>query len=190
MNKDESEIAGGKGRRLQVRAARGSQRATPKRHSFTKERRQAFLDHFAAGCNAAAAARAVKVSRDCVYRWRRTDAQFRQGWKDALDQGYAELEAELVREGKRVLSPRAGRRGASRISGMDAKTALAVLMAYRRSGGRDPGTVWPHPYDPEAVRVRLEAKMRALGIIAAREDSSIALPPPRPRRSSSRDRQD
>lgn len=45
---------------------------------------------------------------------------------------------------------------------MDAKTSLAVLEAYRRSQGRDPGTVWLHPYDVEAVRRRLEAKMRLL----------------------------
>jgi hypothetical protein len=171
MSKDESEIGGGKGRHIQVRAARGTQRALPKRRSFTLQRRQQFLDHFAASCNATAAARAVKVSRDCVYRWRRTDAQFRAAWKDALDQGYAELEAELVRESRRVLSPRASKRAGSRISGMDAKTALAVLNAYRRSGGRDPGTVWPQPYDVEAVRARLEAKMLALGMIEAKKDS-------------------
>jgi hypothetical protein len=62
-----------------------------------------------------------------------------------------------------------GKKGAAvRVGTMDAKTALAVLEAYRRSGGRAPGEVWPHPYDSEGVRARLEAKMKALGIIAAR----------------------
>jgi len=189
MSKDELEIGGGKGRRIQMRAARGTRRALPRRRSFTVKRRQEFLDHFAASCNATAAARAVKVSRDCVYRWRRTDAQFRAAWKPMTAAGYAALEAELVRESRRVLSPRASKRAGSAISGMDAKTALAVLNAYRRSGGRDPGTVWPQPYDVEAVRARLEAKMLALGIIEAKKNGGGS-DPARPRQLDPGGKQD
>ena len=164
----EDEISGGKGRRVQRRAAKGSRKAKPKRRFFTKERRQEFLNHFAASCNAAAAARAVGVSENCVYQWRRKDAQFRAGFWEALDQGYVRLEAEIVREANDALKVRAKKDAAARVGTMDAKTALAVLEAYRRSGGRAPGEVWPHPYDSEGVRARLEAKMKALGIIAAR----------------------
>ena len=63
---------------------------------------------------------------------------------------------------------------AVRVGTMDAKTSLAVLEAYRRSQGRDPGTVWPHPYDVEAVRRRLEAKMRLLGLLEDDEGPSTA----------------
>jgi hypothetical protein len=48
---------------------------------------------------------------------------------------------------------------------MSAETALKVLEAYRRSQGRDLGTVWPHLYDVGAVRRRLETKMRLLGLL-------------------------
>ena len=162
MSNDESEIGSGKGRRIQRRAARGSQKAKPKRRSFTEARRKRFLNHFAASCNARAAARAVGISENCVYRLRRTDAQFRQGWKDALDQGVAALEAEQVRAAREAVKIRRDKAAAVRVGTMDAKTSLAVLEAYRRSQGRDPGTVWPHPYDVAAVRRRLEEKMRLL----------------------------
>src|SRR3954447_5466907 len=160
MSSGESEIGGGKGRRVQRRAPRGSQRAKPKRRAFTEARRKRFLNHFAASCNAKAAARAVGISENCVDAWRKKDPQFNEGWKEALKLGYARLEAELVRASKEVLRPRANKKAATQVTGMDAKTALAILEAYRRSGGRDLGTVWPHPYDAEAVRQRLEAKMR------------------------------
>jgi hypothetical protein len=186
------EVSGGKGRRVQKRAARGSDIAKPKRRFFTKHRREQFLSHFAASCNAAAAARAVGVSENTVYTWRKSDAQFQAAWGEALAQGYARLEAELVRESQRALSVRADRKAAVRVGAMDAKTALAVLEAYRRSGGRAPGEVWPHPYDAEAVRRRLEAKMRLLGADVGAESaddkevedpstSSAGSPPPESR---------
>lgn len=165
MDDNQPEIGGGPGRRLQRRAARGSRQAKPKRRAFTPKRREAFLNHFAASCNAQAAARAVGISENCIYDWRKKDAQFNQGWKEALHQGYARLEAELVRESQKALKPRANKQAAVRVGTMDAKTALAVLESYRRSQGRDLGTVWPHPYDVEAVHRRLEAKMRLLGLL-------------------------
>lgn len=165
MNESDSELGGGKGRRIQMRAARGSHKAKPKRQFFTKERRQQFLDHFAASCNAAAAARAVRISENTVYAWRGKDEQFQAGWIEALAQGYARLEAELVRASAEALKIRPDKKAAVRVGTVDPKTALAVLEAYRRSGGRAPGEVWPHPYDIEAVRARLEKKMKALGIL-------------------------
>jgi hypothetical protein len=170
----DDEIGGGKGRRVQRRAARGSGKSKPKRRAFTKARRQQFLDHFAASCNASAAARAVGISENCIYLWRRKDAQFRDAWQEALDQGSARLDAELLREAAESVRIRPNAKVAARVSAMDAKTALAVLEAYRRSRGRGPGEVWPHPYDVEAVRRRLEAKMRALGAL---DDDPPALPP-------------
>lgn len=169
VGEGESEIGGGKGRRVQVRAARGSRRARPKRRGFTEKRRQQFLNHFAASCNAAAAARAVGVSENCVYEWRKKDEQFRAGWFSALDQGYARLEAGIVLSANKSIKIRARKDAEVKVGEMDPKTALAVLEAYRRSRGRGPGEVWPHPYDADEVRARLEAKMRALGMIGDEE---------------------
>lgn len=180
MSEDESEIGGGKGRRIQRRAPRGSQQAKPKRRSFTAKRRQSFLDHFAASCNASAAARSVGISENCVYRWRRIDAQFREGWKEALDQGMAALEADQVRAAREAVKIRRNKAAAVRVGTMDARTSLAVLEAYRRSQGRDPGTVWPHPYDVGAVRRRLETKMRLLRRLDDEPDRASAKDHPDP----------
>ena len=163
--KDESEIGGGRGRRIQQRAPRGSQQAKPKRRSFTEARRKRFLDHFAASCSVRAAARAVGVSESCVDSWRKKCPQFNAGWKEALKLGYARLEADLLRQARKALTIRPRKDAAVRVGTMSAETALKVLEGYRRSQGRDLGTVWPHPYKVEDVRQRLEKKMRLLGLL-------------------------
>ncbi|MFL6847739.1 MAG: hypothetical protein ACJ8EI_05125 [Sphingomicrobium sp.] len=165
MSKGESDIGGGRSRRIQRRAPRGSLQDKPKRRAFTEARRQRFLNHFAASCNARAAARAVGISENCVHAWRQKDPQFNAGWKEALELGYARLEAELIRSATESLKIRPRKNAAVRVGTMSAETALRVLEAYRRTGGRDRGTVWPHPYDVEGVRARLEAKMKALRLI-------------------------
>jgi hypothetical protein len=159
-----TEIGGSKGRRLQVRAARGSNKARPRRNGFTREKRE-ILGHFAAACNATAAARAAGVAYTTVYAWRRKDEPFRRGWEEALDQGYARLEAEIVREAEEALRVRADEKAARQR--MDPKTALAVLEAYRRNRGARPGDILPRASDAEQVRARIERKMRALRIIDA-----------------------
>lgn len=165
MSESESEIGGGRGRRIQARAARGSCRAKPKRRAFTEARRKRFLNHFAASCNARAAARAVGVSESCVDAWRKKDPQFNAGWKEALTLGYASLEAELLLGARKAIAIRPRKDARVRVGTMTAETALRVLEAYRRSQGRDLGTVWPHPYKVEDVRQRLEKTMRLLGLL-------------------------
>jgi hypothetical protein len=171
---DETEIGGGHRRRVQTRAPRGSLQAKPKRRAFTEARRKRFLNHFAASCNQRAAARSVGISEQCVIAWRKKDAQFNAAWKEALELGYARLEAELVLRAREALTIRPRRDAALRVGAMSAETALKVLDAYRRTQGRDLGTIWPHPYDVGAVRERLETKMRLLGLLAeaAPEDAA------------------
>jgi hypothetical protein len=165
VDDNEHEISGGSGRRIQKRAARGSLTGKPKRRAFTEARRKRFLNHFAASCNARAAARSVGISEGCVDNWRKKDAQFNAAWKEALQLGYARLEAELLHGARKALTIRPRKDAAVRVGAMSAETALKVLEGYRRTQGRDLGTVWPHPYDVEAVRARLEAKMRLLGLL-------------------------
>ena len=163
---DETEICGSRGRRVQKRAARGAGKASPKRRGFTEAKRRKFLDHFAATCNAKAAARAAGISNSTVHAWRRNNEQFRADFYEALALGYVEVEAELVRESKRSLKPRPNPKAPPLV---DPKTALAVLESYRRNGGRRPGDVLPQRSDIEQVRARLETAMRGLGLLAGDE---------------------
>src|SRR3954452_2570708 len=98
MHKDETEIGGSNGRRVQKRAARGSRKAKPKRRGFTEAKRRKFLNHFAATANAKGSARVAGISNSTVHAWRRNNAQFRADFYEALALGYVEVEAELIRE--------------------------------------------------------------------------------------------
>jgi hypothetical protein len=162
VDKGESEIGGSGGRRVQKRAARGSRKVEPRRNGFTEAKRRKFLNHFAATCNAKAAARAAGVSNSTVHEWRRKNERFRADFYAALELGYVEIEAELVRESKRSLKPRPDPKAPPLV---DPKTALSVLESYRRNGNRRPGDVLPQRSDVEQVRARLETAMRALALL-------------------------
>jgi hypothetical protein len=63
---------------------------------FDRERKQAFLDHFAGSCNLAAAARAAGIGVGAVYRALANDGAFAEGFQAALEIGYRLLEAEAL----------------------------------------------------------------------------------------------
>jgi hypothetical protein len=159
-------ISGGNQRRIQVRVAKGAKQAKPKHVGFTAEKRATFLSHFAATCNGTAAAEAAGISERTVYNWRRDNAEFSEAWHAALDQGYARLEAGLVRWAQAAVVVADEAAAGAPLGGFDPKTALAVLEAYRRHmAGARTGGIIAQPYDMEQVRQRLEAKMRALGML-------------------------
>ena len=164
------DIGGSKGRRVQVRAARGSLKAQPKRRGFCKKRKAKFLAYFGATANAAAAARVAGVSKSTVYEHRRKDRSFHEAWNEALAQGYARVEALSVRWAEKTFTVKADECAAGRLRDFDPKLALAILESYRRNGGRRPGEILPQPYDMEEVRARLERKMRALGMLDGEEE--------------------
>lgn len=72
----------------QVRAVR--------RDGWTKARRLVFLEHLAATCNVTLSAEAAGMDGKGVYRLRQRDSGFRAAWADALREGYAALELELL----------------------------------------------------------------------------------------------
>jgi hypothetical protein len=88
MARKRTEIRGGNRRRVQVRKV--------VRASFTPARRQVFLDHLAACCNVTASAAAAGVGISTVYDARRRDPLFAQQWDEAMEVGYATLEALLI----------------------------------------------------------------------------------------------
>lgn len=76
--------------RAQVRAVR--------KDGWTTRRRGRFLDVLRATCNVQEAARAVNMNKGGAYDVRRRDAGFAAQWKEALEEGYAELEMALLRQ--------------------------------------------------------------------------------------------
>lgn len=157
-------IMGQNGRRLQKRRVR--------RARFDEKRKDAFLDHFAATCDARAAAEAAGISEDCVYRHRASDPAFAEAYQTALEQGYARLEAEAVRQ--RLEAQERLRRAPRRLkaeAAQEFERMLQLLREYRRPGGR----IGPRTPRREHLRTRwsfeetLAEIDRKLKIFAARE---------------------
>ena len=158
---------------MQVRAVRGARKDNPRRNGFGAARKRRFLELFAATCNAKASARATGVSGSTIYAHRAKDPVFRAAWEAALEQGYARLEAELVRQASEGLSFDADEEAADAAArAIDPKVALAVLEAYRRNRGARPGDVLPQRSDSEEARRRLETVMLRLRIIDEEESAS------------------
>ena len=63
---------------------------------FTRERKEIWLEVFAATCDVTAACEAAEISVNTAYRHRRDDPAFREGWDEALSDGYVRLEAEAL----------------------------------------------------------------------------------------------
>ena len=156
----EKEIGAGNRRRIQ-------RKERPTRKRFGKERREAFLSHFATTCNATASARAAGVPISTVYMCRMADPEFRAQYAAALEQGYATLEAEMVRRAtaaaRRGFEP--DPRGEEALSNMDPKVALHLLQLHGRNKELGLGNSRPRRSDVEQARARLEKRMRALGLV-------------------------
>ena len=156
-------IAAANGRKLQKRRVR--------RTRLNDERRQRFLDHFAATCDATASAEAAGVCESTVYRLRARDPLFAEEWQAALEQGYARLEAEAVRlriEGQKRIRFRedASGAGAAALAAQGFDQTMRLLQRYQRADGKV-GARHRHlapRCSIEEARARLEAAMRALGI--------------------------
>ncbi|TMJ19969.1 MAG: hypothetical protein E6G92_09490 [Alphaproteobacteria bacterium] len=112
------------------------QKQRSRRMRFTRERKQAFLDHFAGSCNLAAAAEAAGVSVDSVYDHLMNDPAFAQGFEAALQTGYRLLEAETLQQQRAAqeayrIRPKSGAGFAQSF-----ERSLQLLREYK-SGGAD-----------------------------------------------------
>jgi transposase-like protein len=67
---------------------------------LTPKRREVFLQMLGAGLTVDKAARAIGVSRDTVYGWRRSDECFRRDWEAAIDISTDAVEAGLLEAAK------------------------------------------------------------------------------------------
>ncbi len=78
----------GNGRRVQVKRARPDQ--------WTRDTADRFLTALAGTCNVRMAAEAVGTSATSAHARRRADPGFARAWNQALEVGYARIEAALV----------------------------------------------------------------------------------------------
>jgi len=81
--------AAGEGVRTQLRQLR--------RDGWAQKDRARFLAELAETCNVSEAARTVGKSRQAAYGLKQRDAEFARDWDAAIEQGYGEIEAMLIR---------------------------------------------------------------------------------------------
>jgi hypothetical protein len=152
-------ISGGNGRRVQVQAER--------KDAFTKEKKQVFLDHLAGCCNVSRSAKAAGVCVVTVHYQRRRDPEFGQAFQEALDTGYAALEAELLDRATRGGKYEAGE-GAADVPGpetVDSELGLRLLALRirRESPGRTRGGRAPTRVTEAELNEAILGKMALLG---------------------------
>ena len=164
------------GRMWQARRAR--------RNQFTRERKEVFLEHFAATCDVTASAAAAEISEACVYEHRRKDPAFAAGWDEALPHAYARLEAEAVAQriaALKRLKVRLGKKVPPRDCEVEAEfeRVMALLREHKRGLAQaKPGTGLTRWSFDEAFEA-LEQRLRMFGFRRAGQDGNPALPPPR-----------
>ncbi|MCW2382551.1 MULTISPECIES: hypothetical protein [unclassified Sphingobium] len=70
----------------------------PRRPRWTIQRRRQFLAVLAETSNVSAAAQAASMHRCTAYALKGRDPDFARAWKEALEQGYSDLELHLMRQ--------------------------------------------------------------------------------------------
>ena len=134
--------------------------AKRRNRAITNGEKQAFLDHLAQCCNVSVSAAAAGRSYDGFNRIRIRDPQFAALWRDALETGYAHIEALMLERAHMALQAEnldaadigseqdaqqvkeAKAQGARLALSMDADQILRMLSFHRRTvnGGKRGGS--------------------------------------------------
>lgn len=148
--------------------------ATPRRAARgSKSWQKRFIARLGETSNVTAAAETAGIGLSRVYALRREDPDFARRWFEALAEGYANLEMELLQHLRG--QGEAGEAGAAR-GKFDAATALRCLAAHRENVAREKGrrTLAEEVATIEAInakidRLRLNSKASDKAIRAARK---------------------
>ena len=184
-------VRGGRGRRVQVARARPSQ--------FTARRQAAFLEHLAETANVQAALRACGAAGVDVYRHRARWPGFARAWDEAIEQGYARIEAMLIERATNVMPAEASvvtgpstlRDGSGQASSgqadlggtpaeFDPVLALNILKAHwarvdRAGKGARRGGFAPREPSIEEVRASILSKLDAIDRHEARKQAAAGI---------------
>jgi len=147
----ELRVSPNKNRLVQVRRAGG-------RKLFDGERKAVFLEWFAATCNAKLSAERAGVCYQTVFKHRMKDPGFAATWDEAIEQGYARIEARLVQEAC-PLSPTPLPRGGEGLDEkFDPELAMQLLREHKR---RLPGSAEKRKNLRTTARVASDAEVIA-----------------------------
>jgi len=160
-------VTPGPRRRWQARRQRQSR--------FTRARKEIWLEHFAATCDVTAACEAAGISINTVYRHRRDDPTFRAGWEEALELGYARLEAEALAQriaAMERLKVRMRETGADADAAAEFERVMRLLAAFRRTREGRGGGAAPTKWSFDEAFEALEKRLQAFGLRVARGEKA------------------
>ena len=168
-------VTGGNKRRIQVRRA--------PRVSFTPAKQQIFLDHLASCCNVKRAAEAAGVGVTTVYDARRRDPVFAEQWAEAIESGYATLEALMI---ERAAAGGRYAPGETPVPGpetIDTMLAMELLKMHRGLLGRRPvGGAPPRLAQEKELAAAIVAKLEMLEKRKAKASAARKTSGPSPQR--------
>jgi hypothetical protein len=148
-------VTGGNKRRIQRRRA--------PRVSFTDAKRQIFLDHLASCCNVMRAAEAAGAGVSTVYDARRRDPAFAEQWAEAIESGYATLEALMIERAAAGGNYSAGDTPVPGPETIDTSLAMELLKLHRAPPGRRPaGGAPPRRAQEKELAAAIVAKLDLL----------------------------
>jgi hypothetical protein len=144
---------------------------------FTRARKEIWLEVFAATCDVGAACDAAGISANTAYRHLRSDPVFGAGRDEALNEGYARLEAEALAQ---RLAAMARLKVRMRASGADAdadaaaefERVMRLLTAFRRAKGGRTGGAEPTKWSFDAAFEALEKRLAGFGLRIARGEEA------------------
>ncbi len=128
---------------------------------FGATAQRAFLSHLGQTANVTASAKFAGITTSPVYDLRRKSEEFRMRWYDALSEGYARLEANLLAE---ALAPASGniKDSTFKLRQMKIRLGTGLLAAHRASVRGTAPTAPQRSRDPKEVKIRLEARFAAM----------------------------
>jgi hypothetical protein len=163
-----------------VRAAKDGKTQVIRTRQFWTPRAEAtFLEELASTANVTAAAQAAGFSTTAVYKRRMRDAGFAAAWAEAIEQGYARIEAMLIARAADILAREPVVGDDTRANEVASALALNLLRLHRASVRGGAAQRFAHrelPPDMDEVRAGILRKIEAIERAAQRKAEGEGAP--------------
>ena len=132
------------------------------RQTITPEQIETFFLTLADSCNVKRSAKAAGFTANWAYRRRKFDAAFRNGWAEAVREGYAKLELILLERAMNGTPKLVRSSGGGDKVMREYSTALSVALLKRHAEAADAQRYEPSEDELTEVRERILEKLEGL----------------------------
>lgn len=148
--------------KLELRAGKTLRMRKPKKTDFTAAKQDKFFATLAATCNAAAAARAARISKQTANRHRRKYAAFRARWAEAVREAYANLELMMLKRMMDGTVKTVTKHDGSTETVHEYPNALALQLLRLHRGEAAEAAIEHNPADVDEARERIIRRIARL----------------------------